>query len=441
MLNIFLFSILLIFCINNNIIKIPFFEEEKSTIEDYIFNNKLITNIKIGTPIQIIPATITFETYYFLILNIENNRKYKKLDSLTFSEISNEFSYVTFFDKIFEGIYSSEIIEFNNDNNKIITSKINYFLIEKHNNRLNINSASIGLHYRYFNLKELETNLLFQLKENNKINLNIFSFNFNNNNKGELIIGKIPHEINNFFNINSYKYTFIEDIKNDFCYGISFENIFFGNFSNNNFENETFKAEFNIDINGFIGSNKYKNYVNENFFDYYLKLNECFIKNISFNYKNYIQYYCNKEIDIKNKILNINFYNKILNSTFEIDYEILWKKIDNFYYFLMIFNDENNFWVFGLPFFKKYLIVFDIERKLLGFYLNNENIIFDNNNNNKYYYYSNILIFILTLFIIFLLFFIKKKIKNNKKIRANELQENIDYTINDDDIYKKLNNK
>jgi hypothetical protein len=40
-----------------------------------------------------------------------------------------------------------------------------------------------------------------------------------------------------------------------------------------------------------------------------------------------------------------------------------------------------------------------------------------------------------------LLFFIKKKIKNNKKIRANELQENIDYTINDDDIYKKLNNK
>lgn len=441
MLNIFLLSILLIFCINNNIIKIPFFEEEKSTIEDYIFNNKLITNIKIGTPFQIIPATITFETYYFLISNTENT-KYKKLDSKTYHETLKDFSYITFFDKIFEGMYSTEKFEFNNENNKNITSYLSYYLIEKHNNRLNLNSASIGLHYRYFNLKEYEANLLFQLKENNIINLNIFSFHFNNNNnnKGELIIGKIPHEINNFFNINSYKYTFIEDIKNDFCYGISFENIFFGNFSNYKSEKETFKAEFNIDINGFIGSNKYKNFVNENFFDNYLKLNKCFIKNISYNNNNYIQYYCNKEIDIKNNILNINFYNKILNSTFEIDYEILWKEIDNFYYFLMIFNDENNFWVFGLPFFKKYLIVFDIERKLLGFYLNNENINF-NINNNKYYYYSNILIFILTLFIIFLLFFIKKKIKNNKKIRVNELEENIDYTINDDDIYKKLNNK
>ena len=137
------------------------------------------------------------------------------------------------------------------------------------------------------------------------------------------------------------------------------------------------------------------------------------------------------------KILNINFYHKILNFTFEIDDEILWKEIDNKYYFLVIFNEnENNFWVFGRPFLKKYFIVFDVERKLLGFYLNNN--IFDNN--NKFYYYSNILIFILTLFIIFLLFFIKKNIKNNKKIRANELKENIDYTINDEDFYKKLNN-
>ena len=428
MLKIFLLSFLLYFSINNKVIKISFYEEEKSNIEDFIFNNKLITNLKIGTPIQIIPAIITFETYYFLISNIEKNRKYNKIDSSTFSEIS-DLSYITFFDKIFEGIYSTEIIDFNNNN----ITKINYFLIEKHNNRLNINSAVIGLHLKYFDTKEIETNLLFQLKKKEKINLNIFSFNFNNNNKGELIIGKIPHEFNKSFDINSYKYTIIEDIKNDYCYGISFENIFFGNSS----ENQNFKAEFSIDINGFIGSNKYKKYVNENFFDFYFKLNKCFIKNFTYNYNNYIQYFCNKEIDIKNKILNINFYHKILNFTFEIDDEILWKEIDNKYYFLVIFNEkENNFWVFGRPFLKKYFIVFDVERKLLGFYLNNN--IFDNN--NKFYYYSNILIFILTLFIIFLLFFIKKNIKNNKKIRANELKENIDYTINDEDFYKKLNN-
>ena len=122
MLKFFLLSFILNFSINNKVIKISFYEEEKSNIEDFIFNNKLITNLKIGTPIQIIPAIITFETYYFLISNIEKNRKYNKIDSSTFSEIS-DLSYITFFDKIFEGIYSTEIIDFNNNN----ITKINYF--------------------------------------------------------------------------------------------------------------------------------------------------------------------------------------------------------------------------------------------------------------------------------------------------------------------------
>ena len=79
-----------------------------------------------------------------------------------------------------------------------------------------------------------------------------------------------------------------------------------------------------------------------------------------------------------------------------------------------------------MPFIKKYLIVFDIDKKIIGFY-NNNNIINNNKKNNIFIYVFSYVLLI--SIIIVLIFYIIRFIyfKKNKRIFANELNEGIDY--------------
>ena len=96
-------------------------------------------------------------------------------------------------------------------------------------------------------------------------------------------------------------------------------------------------------------------------------------------------------------------------------------------------------WILGYPFLKKYRFVFDPEKKIIG--IPNRNFIIKTKNLNK----NQIIIIFLSLIIIFmLLIFIKfcliLKNKINRKIRANELEENYEYLSNQNNNieYKKI---
>ena len=74
----------------------------------------------------------------------------------------------------------------------------------------------------------------------------------------------------------------------------------------------------------------------------------------------------------------------------------------------------------GEPFFKKFNMIFNQEKKIVGFYSDFNKI--------KKNYDKIIIIFLLICLVFCLLFFIFKiYFKKNKKIRANELEDNYVY--------------
>ena len=111
----------------------------------------------------------------------------------------------------------------------------------------------------------------------------------------------------------------------------------------------------------------------------------------------------------------------------------------------MIFNRRFfSGWVFGSIFLKKYQLIFNEDLKTIGYYKSFNNY-YENNdiisNNNKFFYLVILLIFIFAfIFIYFGMIIQKKYFSKNRKIRANELEENFSYESNfnnDKDIDKK----
>ena len=94
------------------------------------------------------------------------------------------------------------------------------------------------------------------------------------------------------------------------------------------------------------------------------------------------------------------------------------------YYFLIVFKNFKYKWIFGEPFFKKYQVTFDKNKKIFGFYT------------KKQYHFNFtstliiiILIILLFITILLLIYFIRISLKK-RKIRANELEEQFEYISN-----------
>ena len=144
-------------------------------------------------------------------------------------------------------------------------------------------------------------------------------------------------------------------------------------------------------------------------------------------------YSCNEESlnDIK-KFPELKFYIKNTNTSFIFNYDDLFKKIGNKYYFMVIFEKyKNSYWQIGYPFFKKYDIVFDDDSKTIGYY--NSNIeINDNKGGNQTV--KIVLIVLLTIIVFCGLlaigYYIGKEKYIQRKKRANELNDDYDYKIN-----------
>ena len=194
--------------------------------------------------------------------------------------------------------------------------------------------------------------------------------------------------------------------------------------------NEKNFIEIKIDIKGIIGSENYNQYFKSNFID--KNNNKCQMD--FFEDKKYKFYYCDKNVDIS-KLKTIKFINKIYNSSFEFNYKDLWIEFEEKLYFQIIFknlisnNEKDNNWVFGELFLKKYLLVFNQDKKVIGIYENKKK-------NFPFLIIFNIILVILVLFFGYC-FYKYYKLKP-RKIRVNELEENYDYISSNN---KKKNEK
>ena len=140
---------------------------------------------------------------------------------------------------------------------------------------------------------------------------------------------------------------------------------------------------------------------------------------------NYI--YCNEDsLNFIKNFPKINFILKSYNFNFEFSGIELFQKINEFYYFQIIYPVEDNEGSkkisLGAQFFIKYQMSFNIDAKTIIFYKKTVNK--TNKNNNIFI----ILIIILIIFIIFSIGFIYylKNFRNRRK-RKNELIEYIEY--------------
>ena len=385
--------------------------------------NNLITNISIGTPKQNFSLILSMRLSSLVItstLSSFNNltKKYNLNDSSTFYSKNFSDNHRFGYDEFRKGILSRENFEFS----LINLNNLNFILAtEEHSGK----SGTLGLNID-FDRDHLDNySLLKQLKDRNLISSYIYSFIFEKNDnplilsKGNLIIGSYPHDFKpDIFkkekyyemkcNINLFLYNQYWEIKHlIFLYGNNDENDF----------TEDLYTKIDFSYTFIVASNKFKNFISELFTKYYG--NKCVL-----NKGRLHQYYsCDKNINI-NKLENINIFYGKNNFTFVLTPSDLFTLYDDKLFYLICFSNSqtDSEWSLGSVFLKKFPLVFDQERKVIGYYADKEKI-YDNTKK-----YLKILLFISVIIIIVLLFFIiHHTYFSKRKVRANELEENVEY--------------
>ena len=377
-------------------------------------NIELLTEIHIGTPLQTIPSILTFNTYSIYIPdNSFIIGKFNQLDSKTL--IPNIYEKKSQNCSIEQNLIPCStakdigLVSDNNESNELFTI---YFILltNSSNNSYNFNHAILGLKNKPV-LSSIKTHLIWVLKTNSIIDNYVFTIKYKNNNEGELIIGNYPHEYN-----SNYKEENLRFVEGKVLYdGWSMK---FSNIYSDNFKSNINIGKFSLSIEGIIGPNDYIKFINETFFNDLIDKNICKIQIIYDNRNSvFYQYICNKNLRIK-QFKKLRFENKNLNYSFEFEPENLFLYENDNYYSLILFSNQNlNNWCLGEIFMKKYQLIFEPNESSIGVYLKIEKL---------YIFY--IIIVILSILLFLLSFFLYKQlILKKRKIRVNELDENVDY--------------
>ena len=376
---------------------------------DKLFALNITTNISLGTPFQTIPFNIKLRQFHIIVLS-EDSEDGKKIKSF------NQNNSNSFFSKYNLPEYL-DLPELEFGKKSYDTFKIDNNIIEKFNFLLGYDSYSNESAILGLKNNELYVNysLIYQLKNRKYINSSIFYFKFseNNFNEGEIIIGNYPHEIEkNKYKYESYQTIGIITTKYTLYYDIYITKITIGD----KIIAEKKILQFYFESYFMRFPFTFKEIVEKEFFNNLIENHKCsFFKH---NLKEFFFYICDDDINIK-KLKKLEFHSKELNFTFSFKPEELFMKIKDKFIFLICFNikkyeEEFDFGYFVL---QKYLIIFEQERKLIGFYKINKTS----------YSYSWILTILFGIIIIGLIYYIFLILKKKRKIRANELEDNFEY--------------
>jgi hypothetical protein len=305
-------------------------------------------------------------------------------------------------------------------------------------------------------------NIVYSLKSRKYIDNYYVSFKFDEkkafdnyeNLKGKIIIGEPPHEYDkNDFYREQYKggTAYIISV-ND--YVLLFDKVYLGLKNNpktiliNSDNNNKFKVSFEISYGLISAPDVYLDYIESNFFNKSEIANICKKSKEKGKIFDYDAFICENDIKTKfNLFPEISLFYQNFNYNFTFNYEDLFMLRNNKYYFKIIFlGGGYSQWRFGLPFFLKYRLVLNQDKKQIGFYDDNIKVSKDINDNNNSIIKSVwfwIIIFILLVVIIIITIVISKKIFGKKrKHKVNELNDEYDYEEHKGDTnFNDTNNK
>ena len=461
-MNILCFNILLllikIFSSNDKIYKIPFglFYNQTSKFDgDIITNiiqNRVYLNLSIGTPPQILPFELDMNSQTFCV----SNDLFNKNISSTYEDISNKQVYYSYEDSE-KGFNSKDIININNNKNKVHFILGTKFKSHKKNN-LGIIGLRIpkrvqyGVYPFFHSLKssQIIDSYTWTLKYFNNISLydQIIYDKDKNNIIGELIFGDEPcnYEDNKLkYDENEYRKVTPLTTKDIIYYDIEFNNIYLTFKDNKNKSKIYFTggktAEIIINYSFILGPRLFLDILEKYFFSKYISKNICQRKTLDFYF---YHYECASNSSFKIETFpNISFEHIELETIFNLTYKDLFilDKKKNKYIFLIFTKDYFTQWIFGTTFLRKYQFVYNNDLKTIGYYKyieveeeENKNLREKNDSGTVNIVIKYILIIIFSSLLIFLGMIIQKKYCNkNRKIRANELEENFSYESKNND--------
>ena len=452
--HIFLILINIFFVNSNDIISIPFYKDfpnlnglSPEEIFTKIKENTLLSEIYLGNPSQKILLKLALTDYIFYIggKNSHFHNKFIETDSQTYKKVSDNTIYFML-SNIREGFFASDYFYLNvNPNDK---KEINFVLgtdTDKSNE-----GGLIGLNIQDIDTKKYERyNFINILKSKRYIKDYYFTIKYNtddNSNSGNLIIGDLPHNYNNSYNVKYFKDMYISMFTDVLTWNINLDSIYVAD--NANSENKKIVGErvygyFKIEQGIITGTERYREYLLNYFMTENINKKLCFEVKSAF----YVSYYCKKEVDLT-KFKSLFIYIKELDYTFELNYkDLFYNNNDGNNYFLVYFNNEYNeeeyssfYWVLGEPFLKKYNLIFNQETNRIGLYTDMN---FGGNNNdednleNKSFWSRNKWYIILIIILVIvcaglgIMIFLYKKVIPKRRKKANELDDEFDYSSKD----------
>ena len=413
---------------------------EKSEFLSNYYNQYLYTTITIGSKNQKLDLALKLNRYITYMLGTENSELksdfFNEKESSTYKQLdkreieSNE-------DEFFMSYKSADNINFDNG---LFFNDFIFFLSQK--KQYFDETGHIGLKMLPLALdknKFFSCSFISQLKSNSLIQSQYFYFKYNLINENEfiyegyLIIGAAPHEYekNDLFQEKNFGeiYTKIDEELNT-RWNLDLIDIKYGDYIISKNEICELSTTF-----GFIVA-PLRFFV---IYDKFFSKNGCYLDNNGDEYdKNYIYLYCEENVDIS-KFENITLTTNNKEMYFVLNYKDLFKKIGKYYYFLILFNEDINEWILGHIFLNKYTIVFNPEKKTIGWYIdkNINDISEENKKNNTAYIIFIVLSIIFLVIIIGLLIYIFYYRPRQRKIRPNELEENFDYSPKDNDFSRE----
>ena len=410
-------------------LKIDSIKDEKNFDITQLETSKIYTEISVGNPNQKIKLYLSFSFYLTFIFTEQANGAYNPINSNTYRNISKAFYYSSPFEKGFKSNESLFFTTYNNSNLEV--ENYSFDLITEINKNSYLKGGIIGL--KLFDNKyrgDPLYNIIVQLKKRHIIESYGWSIKFDKNGNGVLSIGAYPHE----YDHQNYSTEYFKQILSGWratgvYWEIEFSNIITGY---GNYIESTTKCEMQIETGLIFGTDEYYKIVKKEFFEEKMNKSECYeetsTSSVSMNFK---YFYCTKYESIK-EFKGIHFKNNDLDKDFFFDYNDLFIKKNNKYYFLIAFRPSTNVnWIIGYPFFKKYEFVFQPDKKIIGTYIAYPKVSTNDNGNKTNTSVILLICLVCVLFVvisvlsIFLFKLLKKKLK---KKRANELDDNFDYS-------------
>ena len=387
-------------------------KENKSYPENLLQNDLEIT-LKIGTPPQSVDLNLRSRIYTFFVTSSQVNLPYKlfnEKESTSLVQISKKETNFTNMEYS-KGLKISESIYINNKELKGITLMLGTELAYNE-------CGALGL--RLINSHESSNDLsfIYQIKKYANLDSYTFTLKYKNDEEGDLIIGAYPHVYDNKFNEKNFLYSKAGSNKNGVNWVLNFDIIRYNNKSVNVGSK---KSLINIEYGLIQAPFKYKNYFKNNFYG-----DRCSEK---FNdRRNVTIVHCSSNFDITS-FKDLIFELKDIETQFVFTYKDLFIKENNEYIFGIVFDEDvdakDPTWIFGKPFMKKYELVYDLDRKIIGLYKEGNESPSEKSKVNVVFI---ILLIILVLAVAGLSYFIFFYLKKTRKSRAFELNDdNFDY--------------